>query len=79
MDEATYRATAHAILDRLFEEHDAPEGENWRRILGYFIEAADLNRVAAWAIHDIDAGLFDATEAERAAWEAELALSKELP
>jgi hypothetical protein len=58
MDEATYRATAHDILNRLVEEFDDPEAENWRRILGYFIDAADLNRVATWAIHDIAAGRF---------------------
>ena len=79
MDAATYRATAHDILNRLVEEFDDPEAENWRRILGYFIDAADLNRVAAWAIRDDDAGVFDATEAERAQWAAELARSKELP
>jgi hypothetical protein len=79
MDAATYRATAHAILDRLVEAFDDAEADNWRRILGYFIDAADLDAVAARAIRDDDAGLFVTTEAERAAWANELALSKELP
>ncbi len=59
MDEHTLRATAHAILDRLIDNFDDPEAENWRRILGYFIDAADLNVVSLRTVADDDAGKFD--------------------
>jgi hypothetical protein len=58
MTDVEYRATGHDILNRLIEEYDNPEAENWRRILGYFIDAADLDLVAAWAIRDLVAGRF---------------------